>query len=200
MDRQQVIWLQRERENDPQTGIDAQRRLDAWRRKVLPYEAAMEAAAAKAIKATTNKNKVKLLREMADRVAWGWSGISPCKESCPHCCHMPTLMTQEEADVIGAEIGRPAKQLLRYSHQGNMAYYRVPCPFLKDGRCSIYRYRPIVCRLHVSIDKDDLLCNTVSDAKQPQWDSEMFHLAEAKAFSGGMTRMPRLGDIREFFK
>src|SRR3990167_2374390 len=32
----------------------------------------------------------------------------------------------------------------------------VPCSFLKEGRCSIYRHRPLACRLQINMDDDDI--------------------------------------------
>lgn len=199
MDKQQIIWLQRQREQDPQHDIDAQRRFDLWKKRITPYQDLINLLIVRAKKATEPKNKVKYLREIADKVIWAFQGVVPCKDGCSHCCNMPTLMTQEEADVIGQEIKRPAVRPRRYTMEGNATYTGVPCPFLKDNRCSIYRFRPYVCRLHVSIDKDDLLCNLASVAVQPQWDSRMFHVAELEAFYGKGDKMPRLADIREFF-
>jgi uncharacterized protein (DUF2267 family) len=30
--------------------------------------------------------------------------------------------------------------------------------FLKAGKCSIYKHRPIACRVHFTLDRDNLLC------------------------------------------
>lgn len=36
-----------------------------------------------------------------------------------------------------------------------------PCPFLRDGGCSVYDVRPMACRLLLNLDDDDLLCQLV---------------------------------------
>ncbi|CCO23690.1 YkgJ family cysteine cluster protein [Maridesulfovibrio hydrothermalis] len=91
-----------------------------------------------------------------------------CSTGCSYCCfsHI-TLMPQEafnialhlaqtctEEDfttltqgcVLGAsgfESGKPAEFAKKYFR---------PCPFLRSGKCSIYKVRPIVCRNWISSD------------------------------------------------
>lgn len=59
-----------------------------------------------------------------------------CKGLCQECCG-PILMTRLEWKRIkSANKGKPTpiKKDLR-------------CPLLKDGRCSVYGVRPLICRL-----------------------------------------------------
>jgi uncharacterized protein len=65
-----------------------------------------------------------------------------CKKGCFSCCDNLTLFPVE-FEAIKAEMKRdgfsPAK--LKFDESLN-------CGFLKDELCSIYRYRPIICRTH----------------------------------------------------
>lgn len=84
-----------------------------------------------------------------------------CKERCSYCCWLTVEMPEGEMDYImnkyldergeeaAYEILRKAKRRLRKT--GDMSREereatRLPCPFLVEHRCSIYKYRPLSCR------------------------------------------------------
>ncbi|HVL09346.1 MAG TPA: YkgJ family cysteine cluster protein, partial [Burkholderiaceae bacterium] len=64
-----------------------------------------------------------------------------------------------------------------------------PCPFLRDGACSVYDVRPMACRLLLNLDDDDLLCQLVPYANGQQLKA-FFLLAQPAA---------AWADIRDFF-
>ena len=37
----------------------------------------------------------------------------------------------------------------------------------RGGRCSVYTHRPLVCRLLINLDEDDLLCQLVESGEAP---------------------------------
>ena len=139
----------------------------------------------RALQAHSVEAKVHWLRTEADLVAQTAAPLSPCRAGCAHCCHQGVAIARKEAELIGREIGRPvatppAARVLRpdlleraESAQAQMerfqqqrawmvdTYTGVPCTFLVGDRCSIYAHRPIVCRLHISLAEDDLLCRFV---------------------------------------
>ena len=87
--------------------------------------------------------------------------VSPCKKGCAHCCHIPVLITNDEAELIGRRIGvKPANAPVRYKGDPLPASgYDTPCVFLDaHGACSIYENRPLACRAYLVVDRDPLLC------------------------------------------
>ena len=84
-----------------------------------------------------------------------------CAKGCSHCCHANVEVTIVEAIAVAQRVATDptlAKSVhatapkvdgippwTRYD-------FRIPCPLLRDGSCSIYDVRPRVCRAHVSYD------------------------------------------------
>jgi Fe-S-cluster containining protein len=86
-----------------------------------------------------------------------------CIEGCDHCCFSQVELTPPEALVIGQAVERrfspEEKDLLLErisqalaakagkSKQEIAASRReLPCPLLQEGKCLVYRARPLVCR------------------------------------------------------
>ena len=84
-----------------------------------------------------------------------------CQRGCDYCCHLSITLSQSEANAIGERIGRCPAQLPRnYRLRDANAYGRhTPCTFLRDGACSIYEHRPLMCRQQVNADRDSLMCS-----------------------------------------
>lgn len=85
-----------------------------------------------------------------------------CRERCTACCH------DNPRGVTGIELRRLYEQVITASGAGTtMARFGtlaaqgtdptqwrkrgIPCPLLKDGRCSTYANRPIACRSFVAL-------------------------------------------------
>ncbi len=105
--------------------------------------------------------------DFADREVetWRQADLSPkdlaCREGCSSCCHVPIAATVPEVIRIamailddhgpgelallrdGIERHRQAVSGARRVGPGRVMH---PCPFLDDGRCSIYEIRPLICR------------------------------------------------------
>lgn len=137
-----------------------------------------------ALAAHSNRGKVFWLREATDLVGKAAAPHAACRRGCSDCCHIGVTVNKAEAEVIGREIGRrPAKpprdRLLmeadvtegRFDKQRKWqqdAYFGVPCTFLaKDGACSIYEHRPLICRMQINLDVDNLLCKLVPEGHGP---------------------------------
>jgi len=90
------------------------------------------------------------------------------KIGCSHCCHQLTQITDDEADLL-AEVYFMAHKngyeidLKRLKKQAGWmddrrTWMSKPvkertCVFLKDSLCSVYKYRPAVCRNFMTVSK-----------------------------------------------
>src|SRR5262245_14124843 len=146
--------------------------------------------------------KVIKLRKAADEVAGVIAPFTPCAKGCSACCHNPALINEVEATLIdqatGVKATAPQRIIdLAAGAEARNAYFApyagVACAFLKDGACSIYKHRPVVCRVQHSIENSASGCD---GGRQPAAvDLTEVFLAELHM----MGRMMIYADIREFF-
>ena len=162
-----------------------------------------------AIRSSTRAKKVMWLRQAADAAAMRAQPHAACRQGCAHCCHIAVVVTKAEALQIAAETGcdmdgeagkPPPLEALdaATAKDGNAAHWQgVPCSFLKEGNCSIYRHRPLACRLQLNMDEDDLLCQLVEgeSIRVPYLNMTAHHVAAVVAFGMGQP----IADSREWF-
>ncbi len=93
-----------------------------------------------------------------------------CKEGCYTCCQQLVPITPAEAMGIRLTVNEflpkaerePLLEQLQ-AHEGNAEWNDGTCPFIKEGSCAIYAFRPIACRrslitgLQCNERDDDLL-------------------------------------------
>ena len=144
--------------------------------------------------AQNNRKRVFWLNKAADALLNTYGPLSACKTGCAHCCHIPVEINKAEADAIGKAIGR--KPTPKADHLEKTGPEFEPCTFLEDNQCAIYKDRPSVCRSHINMDKDDLLCRLVPGAAIPVPYLDTRPLIMARAIIGGHTE---LADIRQWF-
>jgi Fe-S-cluster containining protein len=93
-----------------------------------------------------------------------------CKEGCWYCCCKPGVLTMVpeflrildhvQATFRADEIADLTKRARAYAAQmagrsfDDPVDESVPCPLLRDGRCSVYEVRPLVCRGYNSTSVD----------------------------------------------
>lgn len=167
--------------------------------------AGMQALANQARVAKSGRAKVILLRQMADKVGEAAKGLIPCAKGCNHCCHMATMIHLEEARAIEKATGvrmvmpKAFNVDLMHVEKVRARYDGVACRFLVNGACSIYAERPLACRLHIVVDRDNTLCEIVPGEKirVPSIDTLQYDLAITKAYGGPLEM--KYADIREFF-
>jgi len=108
-----------------------------------------------------------------------------CEAGCHACCYEWVACTVPEAVMVARRLvseGRGADALSRIDQYvertmgigDQNAHWRahVPCPFLSDGLCSIYDYRPVACRQHFSFDRE--ACHSSEyGTKVPYWEKAM---------------------------
>lgn len=166
-----------------------------------------------AVAAKTQSQRIHWLRRQADLLLKAADGLSPCSSGCSHCCHIGVLAAEPEAIAIGKVVGRaPAKPPLdrvftvdqvettkesTVREAFDSRHFGKPCPFLDNGRCSIYEHRPLACRHLISMDRDDLLCRLVPGARitVPYVNTT----AEQFAYLLAMGGHSRIADIRDWF-
>ena len=146
--------------------------------------------------------KVIRLRHIADAAAKVIAPFTPCAKGCSACCHNPAIVSEVDAMLIAQATGTPlssprelfdvaAGEEARRKYVSR--YAGVPCTFLKDSICSIYAHRPVVCRVHHSLEDTAAGCER---GRQPKAvDLTELYLGELRM----MGRMMIYADIREFF-
>ncbi|MFL9933634.1 YkgJ family cysteine cluster protein [Paraburkholderia sp. RL18-103-BIB-C] len=168
--------------------------------------------------AMTISAKIEALWEAVDEIGKTAAPHAACRRGCSHCCHTSVLMPAQEAALIGKRIGVKPAKVTGVTQRGDIeSGYHNPCPFLKDGACSIYASRPLACRQQFNMDTDALLCELVgAPSKVPYLN--MFDYQTALAMITATQRecierdprtgrpvpvtirtAPDVGDIREFF-
>jgi len=103
---------------------------------------------------SSKRNRIKKLQILFSEMEKIYTYIhkfTACKKGCNHCCHYEITISVLETEYIKRNIkdSKISKNLTQNS-----------CPFLKQGICSIYEYRPYLCRRHVSINDSAKWCET----------------------------------------
>lgn len=168
--------------------------------QVLPVNMMAEALQA----STEPARRLYWMREINQMFDYAMQGIAPCKAGCDACCHMATFISVHEADRIAAATGRPRADpadrcTLDDIEDDRTRFNGVPCAFLVDHQCSIYTDRPHVCRVHFSVDRDNLLCQIVPGEaiKMPSFDNTNMNVLALMV--DGDPSEAKMADIREFF-
>ena len=95
-----------------------------------------------------------------------------CASGCTHCCHLnSTIQTKTKTNAVGMTLLDGVSLLeylvrIRHTQSAQTVFEnvytvwtslpetldRILCPFIVDGKCSVYSARPMVCRLYFSND------------------------------------------------
>ncbi len=89
-----------------------------------------------------------------------------CNKTCSFCCHSEINMSKYEMIYIKSKIiknniipNQERKKLQMENPNNELNYMDKACPFLSDENstgqrlCSIYEFRPIICRTHNSLSE-----------------------------------------------
>lgn len=198
----------RQRERFPIATQSAERKLQGLlldRRKV-------EGLLLGAARAREGRQKARWMHQAASAWAASIEGVAACRMGCAHCCRIPVGILTSEAKLLAAASGRKFREpgreasisvgqaaALEGMFQGpdESKYDGVPCPFLVEGSCSVYEQRPMICRLHLNLDDDDLLCRVIPGV--PALVPYANKIGILAACLSVMPREDRMADIREFF-
>jgi Fe-S-cluster containining protein len=143
------------------------------------------------------------LYDLLDRVYTHANGLIACKKGCSYCCHMQVIVTQMEADFIAVRSGVAAKRLAISGNPQAESWISSsrPCPFLRENQCSIYAYRPVNCRTHVSFEQDAQKCGFDSTSNILMIDREASLPGAMQAYREMALRYGgHSADIRDFFE
>ena len=103
-----------------------------------------------------------------------------CKPGCHYCCFNQPVVTPPEALLTGHHIEQTftdqekqglihrIKNVVEVTNGKTpdeiaMIRHELPCIFLKDGKCMVYKVRPAVCRTCTSIDAEH--CKNVFESR-----------------------------------
>lgn len=141
-------------------------------------------------------SKYELLWRAADILGQYASKVSACRKGCSHCCHIAVSMSHGEAEMIGRRIKKTPNAVPSGLSESFRDEIGQPCVFLKNGACSIYENRPLACRAHFNLDRDDLLCRLIpgADVPVPYLNAQEIFVAYAVIDPRGMST------LRAFFK
>lgn len=83
------------------------------------------------------------------------SKYTPCKKGCSDCCYYS--VTVSEVEISHIEKNTNTKRNKAFLPKAN--FHGSACPFLRQGGCSIYEFRPFVCRRHVTLTSTNTWCS-----------------------------------------
>lgn len=195
------------------TPVD-QSRVDAIVKSDVPYKLTVliEQAKKLALGRMSSEEKSDAMVTLAEKVSETLTPFTPCTKGCSHCCYMAVAVSDFEANMIGRYLGRDkvasaAKTLAEYSDpvvsEANLRQYTgVPCSLLgADGKCTVYPVRPIACRTHHNLAKDETNCIITTDPEEglpttPEIDISGFKILHMMvSFEAGH----KFADIRQWF-
>lgn len=116
--------------------------------------------------AKNNIEKLEICYEQVDKILSIIKDCFPCKPGCCFCCKSDVLITQFEAIYISKKTGINLKNK-KFSLSNHS-----DCPFLKENICSIYKYRPFICRTY-HIATDPKHCTENQETRNYQYGTEL---------------------------
>jgi Fe-S-cluster containining protein len=105
---------------------------------------------------SSSTEKLNWLRKEVDSLLKESSGNSQCKKGCHYCCYHPISLSVLEMEDIKTLKKEPHPERLEaqkghFNGSQEIQYEDRACVYLKEGTCSIYENRPLICRLtHVA--------------------------------------------------
>ncbi len=127
-----------------------------------------------------------------------------CKKGCSHCCKRGDYpMSQLEFEYLmkgynetNETVKKKINENIEIVKNGDTDSY--PCPFLIDNSCSIYKYRPLVCRAFGVLTEDSKgnpsfpFCTTIGLNFSKIYDSEKKHLSSRLVKENNFKIFPRI--------
>lgn len=140
-----------------------------------------------------NFNKLDKLFDYANKYYDIHNKHSVCQKGCSHCCKIPIEVSLIEVEYIN----KYTNHIIQNIENINKNDY---CPFLndKENSCSIYKYRPLVCRTLFTFD-NSIYCenNTGHVITSLKHNNELSFMYEELLM---YTQKDFRKDIRNYFK
>lgn len=99
---------------------------------------------------------------LADEHVTALAPLVICKVGCSHCCKISVPILEHEAVRLAEASGRTMRRLdhrtIEEVMTAGLEFVGRPCPFLLNEKCSVYASRPLVCRVHHSLNDDVSAC------------------------------------------
>lgn len=103
--------------------------------------------------------KLARIRKSVETLFGYADGHIACRKGCAYCCHQAIDISRLEAEYIQEKTGIQYAPVFTSTQRDPLGFSeKTPCPFLKQGVCSIYEYRPLICRIAVNLDSDPYWC------------------------------------------
>jgi hypothetical protein len=138
------------------------------------------------------------LHEASDEAWQAAAGLFPegieqmqCREGCSHCCNEPLGVNILDAIALAAaRQSNPLDYTLDTRDRWQLKALFQPCPMLKDGRCSVYHARPVICRAYHSsnVGRCQEVLDTRDSGRQVPMDLMIF----------GYTGLPQEATLKVF--
>lgn len=145
--------------------------------------------------------KLARIRQSVETLFTYAEGFVACRKGCAYCCHQAIDISSLEAAYIQEKTGIRHARVSTPIQRDPMGFSeKTPCPFLKQGACSIYEYRPLICRIAVNLDSDPYWCEFENWHKpggavpKPSFRSIYNAYTELNQKTGSL-----MADIRDFF-
>ena len=101
----------------------------------------------KSLKENDDFLKLEKLYNYTDELYKTLDGIHVCQKECAFCCKVPVDISELEVEYIENNTSHNSEEIIVINKNDY-------CPFLDQscGECTIYEYRPLVCRTFYTFD------------------------------------------------
>ncbi len=118
---------------------------------------------------------------------------TPCKRRCSNCCYIPISITELDVYLIERSLR------IRRNEKKLAILPEIPCPFLVSNSCSIYWYRPFVCRKNVTFDSSSKWCHAKEGANAAMPSLQFDSIERAYHHLVNISDANKIYDIRDVF-
>lgn len=185
----------------PLSEVAAEANLKRIQAKRLPAIQLLQSHLRQATSAAIPRSqKLIRIRHIAGEYSQLFATETACASGCSHCCHVDVLVPRSEAQLMAKALNQSVSEpqavvSLETAHL-RTSFVGTPCTFLKEGKCSIYARRPLVCRTLVNLDSVSTLCELIPGAQVPV---PYLNTVTLQSVFAKVTQAEDFADVREWF-